>query len=1712
MKKILFTIFSFSFFGLYSQSNPTPQSLPYSQNFNSFTGITSSYPAGWQGWTVAGSLSTSYVTTAPNGNFTLAGGTNATSTAGVYDMNGKIGLLCSGSTLRAICLAINTTGNSGINLSFDAATQAQISGGRINEIGLQYRIGNTGTFTNISSSTYQNNASSTINSGTSASNIQNISITLPSACDNQANVQLRWFIRDVSGSGNRPSFSIDNVQVTVTSSTVLITAQDPNTPSAVNWAIGSTLNQFYWAAITPSVAAATLNSVTANMTGNYVAADIASNGFKLYYSSDATLIPAGDLLLGSQNSAKVGATETINWTGLTQNFASGTTGYIYATADVSGSASAGNTIAGSFGSNANIVFSPTVAYNSGNTYGLTTDKTFASLPTNPTLFGVNCSSEVNIKVDMNAPTVGTVLVFANTGTTFTAPTGAGSGFTGANSNYGLATNYPAVGGRLVYSGAGNNFTVTGLTLGQTYSLIAYSYSGSNWSSGTSVITGTAITQPVTATVVTPSSGQINLSWTNPSSNACNNNVIVIARQGSAVESAISKTNFDGLVSDIDFTGANATWTLNSNTNDVFDLTTGLIGTDNTNFLVYKGTGNSLTINGLTNGTPYFFRIFTVDGNGSAARWSNAVDASGTPNVPGFYWNGGSISAIPANGGSGTWGTSNAWRQPGASGSQATWVDGNPAIFGGNAGVVTLDASRSATGYSFNTSSYTLQTTSSTGINLTGPISISTNQELVLAPNLPSTTFGVIGVSSISGSGTSSIVIFGNPASSIENSRINLASANSTISVPTEIKSNSGLGMAGYVSTSLGGVINGNIINNSNLRTMIGATSGNDIIINGVISGSSGLQFSAGQSGGIGTILLNSPNTYAGNTLFNTGNAGVVSLGVNNGLPFNTNVTMAFSSSNGGIFNLNGFNQTIGNLANGVGGGSITNNSSVSNSTLTVTQTTIGSFNRPITDGSGGMKLGITKNGSSMLTLNGTGYTFSGGININAGELRFNPSASPVALGSCPVILNGGTLGSSGIAASTVLNFSTLDLEGNASISLAASAHTLNFAASNGVTWSSALGNLDIIGWIGTYTTMPGSTGTNGKIFIGNSASALTAAQLAKIRFYDGSTYYGATLLSTGELVPNGKLSKLESAFCGYTSVSPIEYIWADSLGTPSVNNNDRYIFKLINGASTFTWQTPNGWPVMQFYNFPGLTLNTTYTASVAWSGDGGVTFGAFGPTCTVSSPVNGTTNISSATCGATLSSFSSPIFADGNGASQYEFQLINSALSYTQTKVNTAANCNLSMFTGITNGATYTISVRAFVMGVWSPYSPTCTITAPNSATTQLSVGSCGSSPASLTSGIFADAVSGATQYEYRLSNSSLSYSSTVVRTAPNFNLSMFTGLQNLTTYTAQVRVFVGGSWGNYGPVCTLTTPAIPTTSLWSGSCGSSPATFVSGIFANAVNGATQYEYRLSNSSLSYTSTVVRSGTNFNLSMFAGVQNSTTYTCDVRVFVGGSWGNYGTTCTLNSPGIPTTSLSPGSCNTSPASYYTVGLFVNQVAGATQYEYTLYNTANSYTSVITRSASNFNLGMFSPLPAVSTTYSVIVRVNQGSGFGSYGPLCTVTSPGTQAKLGGSAEVEFAENTSNQSALKVAGGLNDALLDAIVFPNPAKESFKVLLTNYEVNQAVTINVYDALGRLMDSKTEQAEVISNFNLGADYAKGIYNVVVMQGNTIKNFKVVKE
>ena len=204
---------------LWAQSNPSPQNLPYTQDFSSLSYSATSYLTGWQGWTIGTAPGLSYTTTAPISDRVLVASSSASTSSGnVHNYNGKIGFLNIGTLDLGIVLAINTSGKKNIRVSYDAMTIRNpydtSSNTRVNELSLQYRIGTLGSFTTLSGIEYQNNDIKQNGSGiTTPQNVQSKTIILPSVCDSVPNLQLRWVSRHVSGSGLRPSFAIDNIQI-----------------------------------------------------------------------------------------------------------------------------------------------------------------------------------------------------------------------------------------------------------------------------------------------------------------------------------------------------------------------------------------------------------------------------------------------------------------------------------------------------------------------------------------------------------------------------------------------------------------------------------------------------------------------------------------------------------------------------------------------------------------------------------------------------------------------------------------------------------------------------------------------------------------------------------------------------------------------------------------------------------------------------------------------------------------------------------------------------------------------------------------------------------------------------------------------------------------------------------------------------------------------------------------------------------------------------------------------------------------------------------------------------------------------------------------------------------------------------------------------------------------------------------------------------------
>ena len=116
----------------------------------------------------------------------------------------------------------------------------------------------------------------------------------------------------------------------------------------------------------------------------------------------------------------------------------------------------------------------------------------------------------------------------------------------------------------------------------------------------------------------------------------------------------------------------------------------------------------------------------------------------------LYWNGANIAANPANGGSGTWSTTNAWRSVSATGDQATWAAGSDgtdnAFLAGSAGTVTLgtsgDTNFTGANLSVSTSGYSITSASgSRNLSFTGTMSLESNVSLTLNMNASDALLG-----------------------------------------------------------------------------------------------------------------------------------------------------------------------------------------------------------------------------------------------------------------------------------------------------------------------------------------------------------------------------------------------------------------------------------------------------------------------------------------------------------------------------------------------------------------------------------------------------------------------------------------------------------------------------------------------------------------------------------------------------------------------------------------------------------------------------------------------------------------------------------------------------------------------------------------------------------------------------------------------------------
>ena len=296
------------------------------------------------------------------------------------------------------------------------------------------------------------------------------------------------------------------------------------------------------------------------------------------------------------------------------------------------------------------------------------------------------------------------------------------------------------------------------------------------------------------------------------------------------------------------------------------------------------------------------------------------------------------------------------------------------------------------------------------------------------------------------------------------------------------------------------------------------------------------------------------------------------------------------------------------------------------------------------------------------------------------------------------------------------------------------------------------------------------------------------------------------------------ITKVKAANCGTTLATISTSVYADALiGVQG------YRFEVTdpnNNVRTFD-ATTNLFNLTQLTG--GVAYNTTYSIRVAAIINS--VLGAYGVSCTITTPGVALTKVKDSQCGTTLVALNSSIYYVAvYGALAYRFEVTSGTTVITYDLTNTANLFNLTQLVGgAAYATTYSIRVASNVNGIWSPFGTVCTINTP-AAITKVKAQFCGTTLATLNTSIYADALIGVQGYRFEVTDGT--NVRTFDATSNLFNLTQLTnGATSGTNYTIRVGVNVKGVWGAYGVSCVVSTPLNTTAKLTTTASTKSTAT-----------------------------------------------------------------------------------------------------------------------------------------------------------------------------------------------------------------------------------------------------------------------------------------------
>uniref|UniRef100_UPI0026196A5F T9SS type A sorting domain-containing protein n=1 Tax=Flavobacterium sp. TaxID=239 RepID=UPI0026196A5F len=695
--------------------------------------------------------------------------------------------------------------------------------------------------------------------------------------------------------------------------------------------------------------------------------------------------------------------------------------------------------------------------------------------------------------------------------------------------------------------------------------------------------------------------------------------------------------------------------------------------------------------------------------------------------------------------------------------------------------------------------------------------------------------------------------------------------------------------------------------------------GNATIIGGTANDNLAAQEGGALWNGSGTMNVSNitvNNNLALGNLADDGGAGLFNnagtLNISNAIVTNNRATGTLGSG-GGIFGLNGSisvtNSSLDSNSANRAGGAI----EVVNGTLTISNT-----NMTNNDVDGGAGTPAPGNGGALHITGVTTTTITGGV-VTGNEARreggglWNQTGSTmtvtnvkidaniargngVAFGGGGIFVNGGN---TIVNSSSITNNVSTGAAGNGGgVHVKTGSATINTTTISGNTSASNGGGI----FSNAGLTLNAVTIANNSAVVGggiaNTSSSLPALKNTIVASNTASTDSDVSS-TTGAFVSNG------FNLIGRASAAAFVASTGDIVGTNATPVNPLLASLANNGGTTLTHALLASSPAINKGNANDMFADQLGNPVFAGRRD----IGAF------ESQNRGILlgSLPAATCGTTLSGWYSTITANfASGATNYRYRITK--VDATDAPIGSPVviersvnNISLANVPGTTYNSTYRIEVSVFFDNMWQPYGPSCNVSTPNPVST---IGNqCGTTLTSFSQFVTANPVPVVTAYRFRVTRlnnqlQAVGLPQEYTSSSNKFNMNQLVGILYATTYSVEVALRnTDGTFLPYNVACNIVTPNHPTTQISANQCGNySVPSNTTLIFADGVNGATQYRFRLFNAN--FDTTYTTSSNRFTLNNFPTLTPGM-YSVQVAVKLPNEpeFGPYGATCSLRTPGF-----------------------------------------------------------------------------------------------------------------------------------------------------------------------------------------------------------------